>query len=193
MAPIRVLQIVPAMNVGGMETFIMNVYRHIDRKKVQFDFLTHYKTPGFYDAEILSLGGKIYYLPVREDNNFSLYFRMLDHFFRMRKHKIIHGHYSGFGLFYNHYAKKHGIQIRIGHSHSAGHEKSLVGLFDRILSSFFKYGVTKAFSCGQNAGNKLFGAGKYELLQNGIDLDSFLYQSPFFRGLCSFVFKMRFL
>ena len=39
MAPIRVLQIVPAMNAGGMETFIMNIYRAIDREKVQFDFL----------------------------------------------------------------------------------------------------------------------------------------------------------
>ena len=38
MAPIRVLQIVPAMNAGGMETFIMNIYRAIDREKVQFDF-----------------------------------------------------------------------------------------------------------------------------------------------------------
>ena len=34
MAAIRVLQIVPAMNAGGMETFIMNVYRTIDREKV---------------------------------------------------------------------------------------------------------------------------------------------------------------
>ena len=38
MPPVRVLQIVPAMNAGGMETFIMNVYRTIDRQKVQFDF-----------------------------------------------------------------------------------------------------------------------------------------------------------
>ena len=39
MPPIRVLQVMPAMDAGGMETFVMNVYRTIDREKVQFDFL----------------------------------------------------------------------------------------------------------------------------------------------------------
>ena len=36
MPPIRVLQVMPAMDAGGMETFVMNVYRTIDREKVQF-------------------------------------------------------------------------------------------------------------------------------------------------------------
>ena len=48
MAPIRVLQIMPAMDAGGMETFVMNVYRTIDRDKVQFDFLYHYDKPVSY-------------------------------------------------------------------------------------------------------------------------------------------------
>ena len=42
MPPIRVLQIMPAMDAGGMETFVMNVYRAVDRSQVQFDFLYHY-------------------------------------------------------------------------------------------------------------------------------------------------------
>ena len=43
--PIRVLQIMPAMDAGGMETFVMNVYRAVDRSQVQFDFLYHYDKP----------------------------------------------------------------------------------------------------------------------------------------------------
>ena len=39
--PIRVLHIVPNMQAGGLETLIMNIYRNIDRTKVQFDFLVH--------------------------------------------------------------------------------------------------------------------------------------------------------
>ena len=45
MPPIRVLQIMPAMDAGGMETFVMNVYRAVDRSQVQFDFLYHYDKP----------------------------------------------------------------------------------------------------------------------------------------------------
>lgn len=46
--PIRVLQIMPAMDAGGMETFVMNVYRTLDREQVQFDFLYHYDKPCFF-------------------------------------------------------------------------------------------------------------------------------------------------
>ena len=45
--PIRILQVVPNMNSGGIENFIMNVYRNIDRSKVQFDFLVHYQKESF--------------------------------------------------------------------------------------------------------------------------------------------------
>ena len=53
--PIRVLHIVPNMQAGGLETLIMNIYRNIDRTKVQFDFLVHYTGNYFYDDEIRSL------------------------------------------------------------------------------------------------------------------------------------------
>ena len=46
--PIRVLQIVGRMDRGGIETMIMNLYRHIDREKVQFDFLAHYGREAAY-------------------------------------------------------------------------------------------------------------------------------------------------
>ena len=36
----RILHIVGTMNMGGQETFIMNLYNQINRTKIQFDFLT---------------------------------------------------------------------------------------------------------------------------------------------------------
>ena len=38
MASIRVLQVVTHMDRGGLETMLMNYYRHMDREKVQFVF-----------------------------------------------------------------------------------------------------------------------------------------------------------
>ena len=58
--PVRILHIVTYMGRGGLETMIMNYYRHIDRSKVQFDFLVHRDFEADYDREILDLGGKIY-------------------------------------------------------------------------------------------------------------------------------------
>ena len=49
---VRVLNVVPNMRAAGVETFIMNVYRNIDRTRVQFDFLVHSEKKEFYDDEI---------------------------------------------------------------------------------------------------------------------------------------------
>ena len=81
MPPIRVLQVMPAMDAGGMETFVMNVYRTLDRERVQFDFLYHYDKPCFFDNEIRALGGRIYKLTVRQDNNLPRYLRELRRLF----------------------------------------------------------------------------------------------------------------
>ena len=64
---VRVLHFVSKMDRAGQETFIMNVMRHIDRKKVGFCFLCSEAGRGDYDDEIMALGGAIYYLPKRND------------------------------------------------------------------------------------------------------------------------------
>ncbi len=177
MPPIRVLQAVPAMDMGGLEMFIMNVYRHIDRSKVQFDFLYHYNRPCVFDAEIETLGGHIFRASIRQNNNVLKYCRFLDHFFATHPYPILHGHYSGFGLFYNHYAKKHGVAVRIGHSHNTHTEKSLSGFFDAVMSSFFKYGITHRLSCGVEAGKALYKTNDFTVFPNGIELERFLYNA----------------
>ena len=60
--PIRVLHVVTYMGRGGLETMLMNYYRHIDRTKVQFDFLVHRDFEAEYDKEIIKLGGRIYHV-----------------------------------------------------------------------------------------------------------------------------------
>ena len=174
MEPIRILQVVPAMNTGGMETFIMNLYRAMDREKVQFDFLYHYDMPCFYDEEILRLGGRITKLTVRQDNNLPKYLHQLNEFFaRHTEYRVIHGHYSGFGMFYNAAAKKNGITVRAGHSHNTNYEHNLVGWLDRAMSFFFTYGLTDRFACGQEAGKALFRGKPFRFLPNGVDAAAF--------------------
>ena len=61
MKKIKVLHIFDAFNQGGIENFVMNVYRNIDRKRIQFDFAFRYTKPGYFDKEAKELGGHIYY------------------------------------------------------------------------------------------------------------------------------------
>ena len=79
--PVRVLHIVTYMGRGGLETMLMNYYRHIDRSKVQFDFLVHREFEADYDAEIHELGGKIFHISRLIPWSHS-YRRKLKHFFQ---------------------------------------------------------------------------------------------------------------
>lgn len=177
--PIRVLQIVAGMDCGGIENFLMNVYRQIDRSRVQFDFLYHTAQPCFFDAEIGALGGKIYRFPMSEDVNLPAYCRFLDGFFAAhREFACIHGHYSLFGVFYNHYAKKHGVAVRAGHSHTtAPVGAGLNRAADAVLTPLFCRGLTDRFACSAAAGKYLFGKKAFTVCPNGIDADHFAFDA----------------
>lgn len=60
---IRILHVIGIMNRGGAETMIMNLYRNVDRTKVQFDFVENTSEKAIFDDEILALGGCIYNCP----------------------------------------------------------------------------------------------------------------------------------
>lgn len=174
--PIRILNIVPNMRAAGIETFIMNVYRNIDRNKVQFDFLVHNKRREFFDDEIERLGGRIYRLSYKDDKNLFKYIKALNNFFKTHKeYKIVHGHMQSMMPLYLMIAKKNKIPVRIAHSHNGNFEKTLKGFILHIFSRFSKYFSTENLACSEIAGKYLFGNKKFEVIYNGIDIDKFKF------------------
>jgi len=172
----RILHIIPNMQSGGLETFIMNVYRNIDREKIQFDFLVHYEERKFYDNEIELLGGKIYRFSLRNDNNIFKYIKKLDTFFKEhREYKIIHCHMASVGFLLFYIARKNGVKIRIAHSHNSNTENTLKGFIKNILIKPYKYLSTHRLACSEQAGKFLFGKMKFEVIENAIDINKFLY------------------
>ncbi|MDK6387555.1 hypothetical protein QP285_23635, partial [Escherichia coli] len=61
--PIRVAQVMGKMLGGGVESVVMNYYRHIDRSKVQFDFLVDADSTRVPEEEIKALGGRVFRIP----------------------------------------------------------------------------------------------------------------------------------
>lgn len=175
---IRVLQVVPNMQAGGLETLIMNIYRNIDRDKVQFDFLVHYQTKKHYDKEIEDLGGKIYRFPVREDKKIFKYIVDLNRFFKNHsEYKIVHCHMSSLGFLIFFIAKMNGIKIRIAHSHNSSNSKDIKGRFKRLLMLPYKYTSSVNFACSQESGNYLFGKRPFEVISNAIEVEKFSYNT----------------
>ena len=171
---IRILNIVPNMRAAGIESFIMNVYRNIDRNKVQFDFLVHNKKREFFDDEIESLGGKIYRLSLKDDKNILKYIKDLNCFFKNhQEYKIIHGHMQSMMPLYLYLAKKNNIPVRIAHSHNGNYEKTLKGFILHLFSRFSKFFSTDNWACSEIAGKYLFGEKKFKVIYNGIDIKRF--------------------
>ena len=177
--PVRVLQVVAGMDRGGIENFIMNVYRQIDRSQVQFDFLYHTGTACAFDEEILALGGRIYRFPMSQGVDIPGYCRFLDAFFTEHgEYRVCHGHYSMFGVFYNHYAKKHGVPVRVMHSHNTSAcGAGLNRLADQYFSRMSDWQATARYACSADAGRFLYGKKEFEVCKNGIDCNRFVFSA----------------
>ncbi|MFS0596015.1 glycosyltransferase family 1 protein [Peribacillus frigoritolerans] len=155
--PIRVLHVIGAMNHGGAETIIMNLYREVDRSKIQFDFAVHTLEKSAFDDEITSLGGVIYRIPKFNGKNPIQYFRAWSRFWTNNKnHRIVHGHIGGGAAIYLYVAKKFGIYT-IAHSHSAGTIHNFHDIIWKIFSFPTRYVAECFFACSNLAGVKRFG------------------------------------
>lgn len=179
MQPIRVLQVVRGMNLGGAETFIMNIYRKIDKTKIQFDFLV--SRDGEYDEEIKKLGGKIYKEKYLTDVGPILYKIILKKFFKKHpKYQIIHSHVDKTTGIILETAKECGIKHRISHSHSSGSSNSkIVVLYKEHLGNKVIKNATDLFACSKSAAEWLFKkrANESIIINNGIDFSKFKFDS----------------
>lgn len=164
------------MHCAGIEAFIMNMYRNIDRSKIQFDFLVHYTKRQFYDDEIERLGGRIFRLSFREDKNFFKYIKDLHTFFQEHKeYKIVHAHMESFALFYLPFAKKAGIPVIIAHSHNDRVDPTFKGCIKNLLNKPFKYMANEYMACSKESADYLFGNRKCWVIPNAIDAKKYEY------------------
>ncbi|GGP14056.1 glycosyltransferase family 1 protein [Oceanobacillus neutriphilus] len=178
-SPLRVLHAVVNMNRGGAETLIMNLYRNINREKVQFDFLTCKE--GLFDKEIEAMGGKIYRIPYLTEAGHFGYLRALNTFFTEHKaYKIIHSHMDKMSGFVIRAAKKAGVPVRIAHSHNTQSEGHLfTKMYKWYAGTFIKQNATHLYACSQAAAEWMFmsEAKQTFILNNGVEIDKFKYSN----------------
>lgn len=188
MEPIRILHVVGRMDRGGIETFLMNVYRKIDREQIQFDFLAHYgKENADYNEEIRSMGGRIYEMPAiktPEGARYHMFFKYrkaLNEFFaEHQEYNVIHGHMTNTAAIYMPIARKHGVEYRIAHSHQGKAMNGLAGFVTDLMSAPIPKLSTHWFACSEAAAQWIFSQksideGKVTMVKNGIDTARFAY------------------
>lgn len=183
--PIRILNLFTIMDRGGAESIVMNYYRHIDRSKVQFDFMVHREQRGAFDDEIEAMGGRIYRMCPIYPQNFGKYKKMLRKFFSEHpEYRIIHSHMSELGYFAFKEAKRQGVPVRICHAHNTPNGFDLKMIMRTYFKTAMKPYITHRFICGTAAGCWLFGE-KYQdqfiMMNNAIDTAQYAF-SPAIRA-----------
>jgi len=177
--PIRVAQVMGKMNNGGVEAVVMNYYRHIDRTKIQFDFIVDTDSKCPQRKEIELLGGKVYFVPPY--SRILKYDKALKKIFIENKYKIVHSHITTLNVFPLRVAKRCNIPIRISHAHStAGKGEFVRNCIKYLLRPFSKMYANYYFACGEYAGKWLYGKktfnrGDVFVLNNAIDVDKFKF------------------
>lgn len=175
---IRVLQVVNNMQRAGLETILMNYYRHIDRDEVQFDFLTHREGRSAYDDEIESLGGYIYRMPRLYPQNYPAYFKAMRIFFAAHpEYKIVHSHIDAMSALPLMAAKRAGVPIRIAHSHNTGIDRDAKLPLKYFFRAVLPLQANHYFACGTEAGQFLFGKRPFSVIKNAIDVAQFRFDA----------------
>lgn len=181
---IRILQIGMSTNPGGVESFIMNIYRNIDRTKIQFDFLVDHNISKIaYEEEITKMGGRI----------FKEYYRRKEILCKGRKSikKFLkeHPEINGVHMHANRLdpmfkvliiAKKMKLKKIILHSHNDGYMKE-ISLKDKLYEKYAKKKIrnvtTKLLACSEEAGKWMFGNEKFEVINNSIDINDYTFDA----------------
>lgn len=168
----RIVHMLNSMGMGGVENFLMNVYRNIDREKYQFDFILQSDQKSYFEDEIEKLGGKIYKIP-RVEKHPIKHTKELYKILKGGNYIAFHRHTASSVVFLDLLvAKKSRITRRIVHSHNTSHEKKILNY---ICRPFLKIFSTQRLACGKEAGKWLYGKGDFKVLNNGIDIQKFFF------------------
>lgn len=179
--PIRVLQVLNVMDFGGVESVVMNYFRHINREQIQFDFAVSQDSLLPQKDEIQKLDGKIYLLP--SITHIIKYCCALKKIIQENNYEIVHCHMNTLNvvpLFAAYCAK---TKVRICHNHTTAHRgEGKKTIMKYLLRSSCKWFATDYFACGESAarwmyGNKCFNNGRVYLMRNAIDVEKFRYNA----------------
>lgn len=174
----RVLHILYSLNMGGAENFIMNIYRNIDRKRIQFDFLVHKKD--YFDQEVKNMGGKIYYLDgYVTELGISKYKKKLQSFFNEgdgSKYKIVHVHVNQTSGLIIPIIKRTTSAICFSHCHDLKNYNNIfVSLYKKYLQFNLNRYVDYRLACSFAAGKWLYGKKSFSVINNAINISKFKF------------------
>lgn len=176
--PLRILHVLVLNVDSGVASIVMNLYRNIDRSRIQFDFITWgTDEKSNYISEVQGMGGKVYKITGYKKDFFT--------FKKEAKSVLEKNHFDGIhcheylvNIPFLYWAQKAGISLRIAHSHNPTIDSFLKRNLTIFCRGLFRKYATDFIACSKESGEFLFGKkSRYLILKNGIDVKKYLYSS----------------
>lgn len=176
--PIRVAVIMGKMNSGGKKTLAMEYFRHMDNKKVKFDFICDADSNAIPTEEIKNSGGDVHIVAPYQHiirNMWDMY-----SLFRKNRYDIVHAYNSTMNLFPMMAASLAGIPVRINESVSMGNKKEKKFILKCLLRPFSHLFSTHYMSCGETCGiwqfgQNLYNRGKIAVFKSVVNTDKYKF------------------
>ena len=183
---LRVLQVVPSLSrAAGVSRFVYNMERYHDEKRVHYDFMHHAIRDGVYmhkkryDEELKARGCSVYPVNYAGDNLRRFMSEVHEAFEKIGfNYDIVHCHMPNSAFCVLREAELVGIEHRVLHSHlNNSSDKFLHRLRNAPLNAIGKHYATDCIACSDDAGRFLFGSRPFTVINNGIPLEQFAYDS----------------
>ncbi|GGF98562.1 glycosyltransferase family 1 protein [Paenibacillus abyssi] len=159
-AKIKVLHVVGKMHPGGIETLLMNIYRHTDRDTFEYHFAVQTEEKAFYDDEILELGGTIFRQPHPQRSLSRFRREFAANVTRHGPYAAVHSHIFGFSGYVLKLADRMDIPVRVSHSHNT-HDSRQSSVLRKVYRSYMRQLIsnhaTTMLGCSRAACESLFG------------------------------------
>jgi len=176
---LRVLQVGMTRNLGGIETYLIEQFRHLDKSKIDYDFVNITGEYSIcYEDEILASGSKIFKVVSRHKNPLLHYWQWFNILLQNKGvyDVIVLNTNSLEYVFPLVLGKIFGIPVRVIHSHNSGFENKqglarrlLVGMNKKLLA----WSANLRFACSQFAGQWMFKGNPYHVIYNAIDIHKY--------------------
>lgn len=176
---IRIAVIMGKMHSGGKKNLVMEYYRHIDRNKIQFDFICDSDSNAIPEKEIRLLGGKVF--KIAPYQNIFKNMSEMKEIFKKGHYKIVHGYNSTMNVFAMLAAKQAGVPIRINESISMGADtgdwkNGLKKMLKPCSKLFATNYMANGEVCGRwQFGDKFFDSGRVSIFKTVINASKNAY------------------
>lgn len=179
----RVLVYTECWGRGGIETFLMSLFRRLQGKGFSFTVFSTWDINEGFDGELETLG---------IDRWTRFLGRKPGQLERLREGSAAYGELidvvdcdvsyvntmNGMGFLWSDVAKRHGVPIRVVHSHNSAYgsgEAAAKAVAHNLGRSVLGGSATARVACSQEAGRYLFGSRPFEVVSNGIDTERFAF------------------